>query len=131
MLSKNKKENMTMLKLGQMTTKGFLELGKKIDKIEKRMDVFEKRMDQIEEQIKISGDSLIDVRITMDRRLNSMEEKIEKGVDRMLTVADHMTKEFSIWKQENAFGAGIESRQDDELKDHEKRIVKIEQKLEV
>lgn len=129
MLSKNKKENMTMLKFGQMMTKGFLELGKKIDKIEKRMDVFEKRMDRIEEQIKISGDSLIDVRITMDRRLNSMEEKIEKGVDRMLVIADHMAKEFSIWKQENAFGAGVETRQDDELKDHEKRIIKIEQKI--
>ena len=118
------KEKMTLDKLAQMTANGFFEVEKKIDKVEMTVGKIEKRIDKVE-------DVIIDLKITTDRKLNSMEEKIESGINKILIVADSMASQFSDWKQENAFGAGIEQRQTEQLQNHEKRIVNVEQKLKV
>lgn len=41
----------------------------------------------------------------LKNRVEKMEEKIDNGVNKMLIIADGMTKQFLTWKQENAFGA--------------------------
>lgn len=128
---KNKKQKITIDKLAQMTANSFLQIDEKFEKVDERFNEIDKRFEKVEERLEKIEDSMVDLRITMDRRLNSMEEKIEKGIDKMYTLADDMTKKFSHWNEENAFSAGIETRQNEELEDHEVRIVKIEQKLEV
>ena len=95
----DKKQKMTLDKLAQMTADGFGVIDKKFEKIDERFDRVE--------------NSITDLRITMDKRLNSVEEKTEKNMNKILIAADGMTKQFSDWKQENAFGAGIAQRQDE------------------
>ncbi len=116
---KNKKTKMTIDKLARITANGFSEIKKRFNKVEGRMDKVEGRLGRVETAV-------TDLKITMDRRLNSIEEKIEYGIDKMQTMADGMTKQFLIWKEENAIGAGVEARQDDKLNNHEKRIVELE-----
>jgi len=134
---KLKKDSDTKIdKLAQMTEKGFnnLEIKLKKDsdtKIDKLAQMTAHGFLKVDERFERVEDTITDLKITVDKRLNSMEEKMEKSMDKMQTIADGMAIQFSNWKQENAFGAGIESRQDEQLKDHEKRIIKVEQKLEV
>lgn len=111
-----KKSKFTIEKLAVAAQKGFVQLE---ENLTAKMDKLEARMDNLENE-------MVDSRIIIDRRLNSMEQKIEKGVDKMLTYADSMAKEFTHWKQENAMGAGIDQRQEEQLQDHEVRITELE-----
>lgn len=95
---KNKKGKMTMDKLAQMTANGFGEL-----------------------RTELKGD--ID---GLKVEVNELKNKIDDSVGKILIAADGMAKQFSDWKQENSFGAGIEARQDEQLQDHEVRIKKLE-----
>lgn len=87
---KNKKGEMTMDKLAQITADGFLETDKKINELKEDMSI------------------------------------LKENVNKILTVADSMAGQFAHWKQENAFGAGVDARQNEQLKNHEVRIKKLE-----
>lgn len=124
-------KNITLEKLAQITNQGFSEVNKKFlaaDKISKKIegDITEMRggMNGMQSQ-------LTDIRVEMRQLKDSVDEKIKKGIDRMLTIADGMTKEFSIWKEENAVGSGVDTRQQEQLDDHERRIIKVEQTIKV
>lgn len=103
-------KNITLEKLAQITNRGFSEVNKKFLAADKRFekiegDITEMRGDITEMRGGMNGmqSQLTDIRIEMRQLKDSVDEKIEKGIDRMLTIADGMTKEFSTWKEENAF----------------------------
>lgn len=116
MIPKNKKGKMTIDKLAQITANGFLEMDKKFDK---RFNEVDKRFNKVENAVTGLRSEFNDFKLEVN-------QKMDNGVNKMLVIADGMAKQFSNWKQENAFGASIEARQDEQLKDHEIRIKKFE-----
>lgn len=109
----NKKPKMTLDKLAQITADGFSELKNDLT------NEFDNKINGLRTELK--GD-INELKI----EVNELKDKVEKGINKMYTLADSMASQFSDWKQENAFGAGIEQRQDERLEDHEIRIGKLE-----
>src|SRR3989344_2572905 len=95
-IPKSKKEKMTLDKLAQMTADGFIEMGKRINKVEERTG----RIENVVTGLKDEFNNL----------KSDVDKKIDYGINKILIVADNMAKQFSDWKQENAFGAGINKR---------------------
>lgn len=115
-IPKNKKGKMTIDKLAQMTAGGFSEL----------RNEFKGDIKKLENKIDKLDNEFIGLKGEFNGLKSEVNDKIDNGVNKMLVIADGMAKQFSDWKQENAFGAGIESRQNEQLKDHEVRIKKLE-----
>lgn len=95
-------------KFAQITARSFEDTQNQINGIKEKIDRTEDKVDELKAEV------------------NELKEKVDKGVDRMLTVADSIASQFAHWKQENAMGAGIDARQEEQLKDHEVRIHKLE-----
>mgnify|MGYP001614628918 FL=1 len=114
---------MTLDKLARMTANGFYELRTELKgdikglrtELKGDIGVLGNRFDGLEMEMKgLKGE------------VKGLKNKVDEGVSKMLVIASGMASQFSDWKQENAFGAGIEKRQDEQLKDHEIRIKKLE-----
>ncbi len=108
----NKEQKITINKLAQITAKGFLEVDKKISDLrtELKGDIngLKGGMNELKEEV------------------NELRAETREGVNKMLAIADGMAKQFSLWKEESAMGAAVDKRHQEQLNDHEKRIVKIE-----
>jgi len=151
---KIKKEKITLEKLAHAMTKGFSALNKKIDsQIERWAKLTVKSLSEAEDRLgnKISdvedrlGNKISDIEdrlggeikeIKSDIRylkgeINELREETKKGIDKMLTIADHMAKKYEIWQQENAIGANKDYELQKSLENHENRIIAMEQKIKV
>ena len=151
---KIKKEKITLEKLAHAMTKGFSALNKKIDsQIERWAKLTVKSLSEAEDRLgnKISdvedrlGNKISDIEdrlggeikeIKSDIRylkgeINELREETKKGIDKMLTIADHMAKKYEIWQQENAIGANKDYELQKSLENHESRIIAMEQKIKV
>ena len=140
---KIKKEKITLEKLAHAMTKGFSALNKKIDsQIERWAKLTVKSLSEAEDRL---GNKISDIEdrlggeikeIKSDIRylkgeINELREETKKGIDKMLTIADHMAKKYEIWQQENAIGANKDYELQKSLENHENRIIAMEQKIKV
>lgn len=95
-------------KLAQITAKGFLEVNTRIDKLENKFNKLEDKFDKLEDKV------------------DELKVVMEKGIDKMREIADGMAGQFMTWKEENAVGAVIQNRHEEQLNNHELRIIKLE-----
>lgn len=95
-------------KLAQITARGFLEVNARIDKLENKFDKLEDKVDKLEDKV------------------DELKVVMEKGIDKMREIADGMAGQFMTWKEENAVGAVIQNRHEEQLNNHELRIIKLE-----
>lgn len=122
----NKKSKFTIEKLATATQKGFIQLEKKlsnrIDKLEVKVDRLEDKFDKLEVKV----DRLEEKFDKLEIKVDIIEKKVEKGVDRMLEIADGIAGKFLLWKEENEIGTGVQKIHEDQLENHENRLQKIE-----
>ena len=105
MQKQKKKNKMTLDRLAFLTQKSFGEL--EIN--------FQQCTDELRRELKGEMDELT--------------EEMRKSSDKMLTAADQMAGQFSLWKDENAIGASQISELRYQTDNHEKRIKTLEKEV--
>ena len=103
-------------------------LGNKISDVEDRLG---NKISDIEDRL---GGEIKEIKSDiryLKGEINELREETKKGIDKMLTIADHMAKKYEIWQQENAIGANKDYELQKSLENHENRIIAMEQKIKV
>ncbi len=121
----------------QVVTKAFLtkvlkrefgKVGKRMDGLEGRMDRLEERMDRLEERM----DRLEKTVITyIDEKITALEEKMytKEDHDKFMTYLDEAMAELRDGWEGRKLYERQSLRMDDQIHNHEKRIIVLEEKV--